>query len=127
MRPHLPKHCGIEAPEGSAYVSRLATRAMLQTGVLFEADPLVDFDTREWNQRKRGMMFGFESPAHAERFFGKDALEAMSAFGFYVMPVPASVVYRSRSGLQVAFVPHRSAVEGTPAFRCLYGSGRRRR
>ena len=60
-------------------------------------------------------VFGFESPKHAVRWFGDiggrggaNALKWMGDQGFSLVQVPASKVWRSKSGRQVMFVPHPS-------------------
>jgi hypothetical protein len=69
-----------------------------------------DFEPNEQEMISGGknsnLLFGFESPEHAESWFGKEGLQSLGQFGFSVVPVQARKVYRSQSGKQVIFEPH---------------------
>jgi len=69
-----------------------------------------DFDPHEFNQNEPDaeLRFAFESPQHAQKWFGKDTLKRLDGRGFSVSPVKATRVYRGNSGLQVIFAPHPS-------------------
>lgn len=54
------------------------------------------------------LRFGFESPEHAINWFGQNSLHVLQQHGFNIKKVPASKVYRSKTGKQVMFIPHES-------------------
>ncbi len=64
----------------------------------------------EWSdaENQKQLHFGFESPAHAREWFGNEGLAQMRNEGFELTPVRAKRIWRSKSGRQVAFLPHES-------------------
>ena len=57
-------------------------------------------------------LFGFESPHHAENWFGAHNLATLKKdYGFNLVPVKASKIFRSDSGKQIMFHPHSSELD----------------
>jgi hypothetical protein len=52
--------------------------------------------------------YGFDSVKGAEDWFGGEGLSNLARFGYSLVPVKASKVYRGKTGKQIVFVPHSS-------------------
>src|ERR1017187_9926137 len=86
--------------------------ALNSTPWSYQTYPQQDFINKEWRdnpeQELGHLKFAFASPKHADKWFGGDGLAKLSELGFKVAPVKATKVYRSKSGRQLAFIPHSS-------------------
>lgn len=83
-----------------------------QHASVVQPSPLVDFPSEESSlltdihRPKSPLVFGFESPEHAEAWFSRGSLQQLDKLGFKLRAVPAKKIYRSNSGKQVMFEPH---------------------
>lgn len=73
--------------------------------------PGSDFAHEEFSDlpyaERRKLRFGFESPEHARVWFGPQNLDRMKQHGWELQRVPAQKIWRSKSGRQVVFLPHK--------------------
>lgn len=73
--------------------------------------PRDDFPFEEWSgkdyEERNKYRFGFDSPKSAQKWFGT-TFKHLPKYGYNLVPVKASKVYRSKSGRQIIFIPHES-------------------
>lgn len=82
----------------------------LNQGQTFDAKR--DFAEHPKEHAGRKLLYGFEHPSHAATWFGDDGLSELENQGYTISAVPASKVYRSATGSQVLFEPHKSYKPG---------------
>jgi len=57
------------------------------------------------------LIYGFEKPEHAHEWFGPEGIKQLTRQGYQLKPRLASLVLRSKSGRQLAFMPHHEEVQ----------------
>lgn len=76
--------------------------------------PYSDFPEEESRVMIPDKYFAFETPEHAEAWFGKDSIKRLGETGFPLVQVHAKKVWRSNSGKQVFFEPAHPSGKPVP-------------
>ena len=102
-----------EGPYGYADFRELGQRRQPAPFKVHPGDTNHDFNEEDGSRFDADHVFGFESPEHADEWFGPQAMTALGQQGFSVHAIPASHVWRSTSGKQIFFRPMNKTEEAT--------------